>query len=212
MEEKVNFIALAEAEVEKFKSSFKESQDSNYVDIPLFVAIHEDEDIELGSNPQILKNAVECILILAYDKLEKSNYYDWYKILYIDKKGDIHDGFEKDNWGLACSFSGSYKMKIMFLNYKGDWISFIHKEGYLRWDEYFKKLWNIYRYAKSSETVKEARLMCKNYELLQKVDSLQNEIDELKSANQLLEKEKMHYQSIINTIQTIVKESNDKKL
>ena len=43
MEEKVNFIALAEAEVEKFKNSFKESQDSNYVDIPLFVAIHEDE-------------------------------------------------------------------------------------------------------------------------------------------------------------------------
>ena len=72
------------------------------------------------------------------------------------------------------------------------------------------KLWDIYRYAKSSETVKEARLMRKNYELLQKVNSLQNEIDELKSANQLLEKEKMHYQSIINEIKVIAQESNVK--
>jgi len=210
MEEKVNFIALAEAEVEKFKSSFKESQDSNYVDIPLFVAIHEDEDIELGSNPQILKNAVECIIILAYDKLEISNYYDWYKILYIDKNGGVHNGFEKDGWRLTCSFSGSYKMKIMFLNYMENQISFVHKEGYLRWDDYFKKLWDIYRYAKSSETVKEARLMCKNYELLRKVDCLQNEIDELKSANKLLEKKKMQYQSVLDEIQTIVQGVNEK--
>ena len=209
MEEKVNFVALAEAEVEKFKNSFNASQDSNYVDIPLFVAIHEDDDIELGANPQILKNAVECIIILAYDKLEISNYYDWYKILYIDKKGVVHNGFEKDGWRLTCSFSGSYKMKIMFLNFKGEWISFTHKEGYLRWDDYFKKLWDIYRYVKSSETVKEARLMCKNYELLRKVDSLQKEIDELKSTNQLLEKQKMQCQSIINEIQTIIQGSNE---
>ena len=120
-----NFVALAEAEVEKFKSSFNDSQDSNYVDIPLFVAIHEDDDIELSSNPQILKNAVECIIILAYDKIEISNYYDWYKILYIDKEGIVHNGFEKDGWSLTCSFSGSYKMKIMFLNYKGNQISFM---------------------------------------------------------------------------------------
>jgi cell fate (sporulation/competence/biofilm development) regulator YlbF (YheA/YmcA/DUF963 family) len=209
MKEKVNFVALAEAEVEKFKRSFIDSHDSNYVDIPLFVAIHEDEDIELGANPQILKNAVECILILAYDKLEISNYYDWYEILYIDKEGVVHNGFEKDSWGLTCTFSGSYKMKIMFLNFKGEWISFTHKEGYLRWDDYFKKLWDIYRYVKSSETVKEARLMCKNYELLRKVDSLQKEIDELKSTNQLLEKQKMQCQSIINEIQTIIQGSNE---
>ena len=106
MEKKVNFVALAEAEVVKFKSNFNDSQDSNYVDIPLFVAIHGDDDIEMSANPQILKNAVECIIILAYDKLEISNYYDWYKILYIDKKGDVHNGFEKDGWGLTCSYSG----------------------------------------------------------------------------------------------------------
>ena len=211
MEETVNFVALAEAEVEKFKSSFNDSQNSNYVDIPLFVAIHEDDDIELGSNPQILKNAVECIIILAYDKLEISNYYDWYKILYIDKEGVVHNGFEKDGWSLTCSFSGSYKMKIMFLNYKEAWISFIHKEGYLRWDDYFKKLWDKYRYAKSSETVKEALLMCKNYELLQKVDNLQKEIDELKSANQFLEKDNTQYKSILDEIHTIVQGLNEKK-
>ena len=206
-----NFVALAEAEVEKFKSSFNDSQDSNYVDIPLFVAIHEDDDIELSSNPQILKNAVECIIILAYDKIEISNYYDWYKILYIDKEGIVHNGFEKDGWSLTCSFSGSYKMKIMFLNYKGNQISFIHKEGYLRWDDYFKKLWDIYRYAKSSETVKEARLMCENYKLLRKVDSIQKEIDELKSANQLLEKDNTQYKSILDEIHTIVQGVNEKK-
>ena len=206
----INFVELAEAEVEKFKSSLKDSQDSNYVDIPLFVAIHEDDDIELGANPQILKNAAECIIILAYDKLEISNYYDWYKILFIDKNGVVHNGFEKNGWRLTCSFSGSYRMKIMFLIYKGNQISFVHKEGYLRWDDYFRKLWDIYRFAKSCETVKEARLMCKNYELLRKVDSLQKVIDELKSANQLLEKEKMHYQSTINEIQTIVQGLNEK--
>lgn len=211
MEEMANFVALAEAEVEKFKSSFNDSQDSNYVDIPLFVAIHEDDDIELSSNPQILKNAVECIIILAYDKIEISNYYDWYKILYIDKEGIVHNGFEKDGWSLTCSFSGSYKMKIMFLNYKGNQISFIHKEGYLRWDDYFKKLWDIYRYAKSSETVKEARLMCENYKLLRKVDSIQKEIDELKSANQLLEKDNTQYKSILDEIHTIVQGVNEKK-
>lgn len=209
MKENIDFVALAKTEVEKFKSSFIDSKDSNYIDIPLFVAIHEDDDIELGANPHVLKNAVECILILAYDKLEIRNYYDWYKILHIDKAGIVHDGFEKEGWGLRCTFSGSYKVKIMFLNYKEDWISFVHKEAYLRWDEYFKKLWDIYRYAKSSETVKEARLMCKNYELLRKVDSLQKEIDELKSTNQLLEKQKMQCQSIINEIQTIIQGSNE---
>lgn len=210
MEEKVNFVALAEAEVEKFKSSFNASKDSNYVDIPLFVAIHEDDDIELGANPQILKNAVECIIILAYDKLEISNYYDWYKILFIDKVGIVHNGFEKDGWELTYTYSGDYKTKIIFLKYKGEDISFTNKQSYQRWDDHIMKLWDIYRYAKSSETVKEARLMRKNYELLQKVNSLQNEIDELKSANQLLEKEKMHYQSIINEIKVIAQESNVK--
>ena len=210
MENKVNFVALAEAEVEKFKSSFNDSQDSNYVDIPLFVAIYEDENIELGSSPEILKNAVECIMILAYNKLEICNYYDWYKILFIDKVGIVHNGFEKDGWELTYTYSGDYKTKIIFLKYKGEDISFTNKQSYQRWDDHIMKLWDIYRYAKSSETVKEARLMRKNYELLQKVNSLQNEIDELKSANQLLEKEKMHYQSIINEIKVIAQESNVK--
>lgn len=204
MKEKVNFVALAETEVEKFKSIFNESQDSKYLDIPLFVAIHEDEDIELGSNPQILENAVECILILAYNKLEVRNYYDWYQILYIDKNGVVHDGFEKDGWELTYTFSGSYKTKIMFLKYMGEKVAFTNKESYQGWDDHIRRLWDIYLYAKSSETIKEARLMCNNFKLLRNIDSLQKQIDELKSANQLLEKEKMQYQSILNEIQTIL--------
>ena len=209
MEKKVNFVALAEAEVVKFKSSFNDTQDSNYVDIPLFVAIHEDDDIEMGANPQILKNAVECILILAYNKLEVRNYYDWYKILYIDKEGIIHNGFNREGWELTYTFSGSYKTKIVFLKYLGEDVYFITKESYQGWDDHIKKLWDIYRYAKSSETVKEARLMCKNYELHRKVDSLQKEIDELKSANQLLEKEKIQYHSVLDEIRTIIKRLNE---
>ena len=211
MEEKVNFVALAKAEVEKFMSSFNDSQDSNYLDIPLFVAIHEDDNIELGSDPLILENAVECILILAYNKLEVRNYYDWYQILYIDKKGVVHNGFEKDGWELTYTFSGSYKTKIIFLKYMGGNIAFTNKESYQGWDDHLRKLWDIYRFAKSSETVKEARLMYKNFELLRKVDSLQKEIDELKYANQLLEKEKMQCQSIIDEIQTIFQRLNEIK-
>ena len=204
MEGKNNFVAIAEIEVEKFKSSFNDSQDSNYLDIPLFVAIHEDENIEMGANPQILENAYECILILAYNKLEIRNYYDWYKILYIDKDGIIHDGFEKDGWELIYTYSGDYKTKIMYLKYKGEDISFTNKESYQGWDDHIRRLWDIYLFAKSSETAKEARLMYKNYKLLRTIDSLQKDIEELKSAKQLLEKEKMHYKSIINEIQTIV--------
>ena len=210
MEEKVNFIALAEAEVEKFKRSFNDSQDSNYLDIPLFVAIHEDEDIELGPNPQMLENAAECIIILAFNKLRIKKYYDWYNILYIDKKGVVHNGFEKDGWELTYTYSGDLPTKIMFLKYMGEDVSFTTKESYQRWDNHIRKLWDVYRFAKSSETVKEARLMCKNYELLRKVDSLQKEIADLKSANKLLEKERIQFQSIIGEIQTIVQGLNEK--
>ena len=165
MEENVNFVELAEAEIEKFKNSFNDSQDSNYVDIPLFVAIHEDDNIELGSDPLILKNAVQCILILAFNKLEIRNYYDWYKILYIDKEGIVHNGFEKDGWNLTYTYSGDYKTKVMFLNFLGGEVYFTTKESYQGWDDHIRKLWDIYRYSKSSKTIREARLMCKNYAL-----------------------------------------------
>ncbi len=52
--------------------------------------------------------------------------------------------------------------------------------------------------------------MCKNYELARKVDSLQKEINELKSVNQLLEKEKMQYQSVLDEIRTLVQGLNEK--
>ncbi len=134
--------------------------------------------------------------------------YDWYKILYIDKEGIVHNGFKKDGWELTYTFSGSYKTKIIFLEYMGGNVAFTNKESYQGWDDHIRKLWDIYRFAKSSATVKEARLMCKNYELLRKVDSLQKENEELKSANQLLEKEKMQYQSVLDKIRTIVQGLN----
>lgn len=209
MEKKIDFIKIAEIEVLEFKESFKDSPHDKYLDIPLFIAIQKDMDIEMSNDAKILEKAYECILILAFSSLAYKNYYDWYKIIFIDKDGNIHDEFNKDGWAIKYTFSGDYKTKLMYLEYKEAQLFSVTKESYMTWDKPFKMIWDVYCYAHKSETLNEARLMIENYRLKQNNESLQRKNEELCSINKALEEDMNHYKGLLDDISNIVKNYKD---
>jgi hypothetical protein len=212
MEKKNNFVTIAEEEVQRFKDSLNDSPHDKYLDIPLFVAIQEDLNITISKDTEILKDAFECILILAYSSLAYKNYYDWYKFIYIDKDGNVKDGFNKDGWSITYTYSGDYKTKLIFLNFRDHYMYSINKESYITWEGPFKEIWSAYRYANKSETVNEAKVMCNNYRLEKYNKELQRKNDDLKSINESLEKERDQYKEILEEISTIILRYKDNNL
>lgn len=103
------------------QNSYKESLDGpkNKYQKTWFVSINEDNSTLISTTPHILKNATKCILIHEHLSIAISNWYEWYKIDFINELGEVLDGRIDEEFELRIISCGGYAnqwMQIILIN------------------------------------------------------------------------------------------------
>ncbi len=81
-----DFVELSQESVSRYKESFASSEYEIYKDT-LYVAISEAGVVSCAHDPAILRGAYQCILIHRKSKIAITNWYDWYKVEFINHNG-----------------------------------------------------------------------------------------------------------------------------
>lgn len=67
------------------------SFDTYHFDRTFYIKIDENEEIAISQTPHILESAQRCIIIYKWRWLATRQFYDSYKICYIDENGSVSD-------------------------------------------------------------------------------------------------------------------------
>ncbi len=81
-----DFIELSQVSLRKYRYSLGSVDTERYKNT-LYVAISENNQVSCAYNPVILKEAYQCILIHCKSKIAVTNWYNWYKVEFINHNG-----------------------------------------------------------------------------------------------------------------------------
>ena len=210
-EENIDFVAFAKDVVSEFRESVEREGTSQYVNIPLFVAITENEGIRTSSRPHVLTNATECIVILAYNAKAITNYYMWYAIMHIDANGDVHKGYQKDGWTIGIeSFGQLSNQRIFIRKISSTKTPFSLGRGIDSnpWDEPMHEIWPIFCMMTKCKTEREIELLVENFDLRKELKELDSKNKEEELTIRILEKEREQYMSLLDAIKNMVNLNN----
>lgn len=194
----INFIELAEYCQRRYKEE-KNSDNEKYIST-LFVAITKEGEIIPSTTPHILKDAELCILL--HRSTYKNNHYWWDSLHFefINSNGVILDRFD-DKFKLVA---GPYNVKENRLG-----LSLKYKENSIysfseNWENSIIKVWKLYLMLKDIKTYEEIKLITDLYQKDEKILELENQIEDFKFSNYLLEQERNQYKSLLDEIKQII--------
>ena len=194
----INIMELAEYCQRRYKEE-KNSDNEKYIST-LFVAITKEGEIIPSTTPHILKDAELCILL--HRSTYKNNNYWWNSLQFefINSNGVILDRFD-DKFKLVA---GSYNVKEnrleLMLKYKENSIYSFSEN----WENSIIKVWKLYLMLKDIKTYEEIKLITDLYQKDEKILELENQIEDFKFSNYLLEQERNQYKSLLDEIKQIV--------
>ncbi|MBR5831217.1 MAG: hypothetical protein IKY79_01230 [Bacteroidales bacterium] len=194
----INFIELAEYCQRRYKEE-KNSDNKKYIST-LFVAITKEGEIIPSTTPHILKDAELCILLHRSTYKNNNYWWDSLQFEFINSNGVILDRFD-DKFKLVA---GSYNVKENRLE-----LSLKYKENSIysfseNWENSIIKVWKLYLMLKDIKTYEEIKLITDLYQKDEKILELENQIEDFKFSNYLLEQERNQYKSLLDEIKQIV--------
>ena len=139
----VDFVELSQESVNRYIESIGTSKYQRYQKT-LYVAISEYNEVSCAYNPDILKDAYQCILIHCMSELAVSNWYDWYKVEFINHNGLNLEGIIGNDCHFDINFEGSYSNQVLKLHHRNEEIYTCrppfeaHMQGL--WDAYCETL------------------------------------------------------------------------
>ena len=194
----INFIELAEYCQRRYKEE-KNSDNKKYIST-LFVAITKEGEIIPSTTPHILKDAELCILL--HRSTYKNNYYWWDSLQFefINSNGVILDRFDDKFKLVAGSYNVEENRLKLSLKYKENSIYSFSEN----WENSIIKVWKLYLMLKDIKTYEEIKLITDLYQKDEKILELENQIEDFKFSNYLLEQERNQYKSLLDEIKQIV--------
>lgn len=183
------------------QNRYKESLDgkNNKYIKTWFVAIEDNNNILISTTPHILKNATKCILIHERISLAVSNWYEWYKIEFINELGEVLDSRIDEEFELRIIACGGYANQMMEIANNR-----VHHSWKYPWESAIKEMWSLYLRLKEAETEKERILISDAFYKDNKILQLEKENADFKFQNDLIEKERDMYKSILDEIKQML--------
>lgn len=206
MEDRINFVEIAEKVVANFRDNISVPELRYYVHNPLFVSIDEEEQIRVSFLPDVLNGAKECMIILTYNNKNQGSiyYYPHYKVFRIKDDGMVQEGYSKEGWKI--NITGTYYTSPSQIQLSKDKTSIFcsHWKG----EESLYEVWSVYKKCKECETATEAKLIGKNSQLLEEIETLRGKNKELEFLNKIAETTKNQYKDILEEIKSLLEEKD----
>lgn len=204
MDEKINFVEIAEKVVANFRDNISVPELRYYVHNPLFVLIDEEENIRVSFLPDVLNEAKECMIILTYNNKNQGSiyYYPHYKVFRIKDDGMVQEGYSKEGWKI--NITGTYYTSPSQIQLSKDKTSIFcsHWKG----EESLYDVWNVYKKCKECETATEAKLIGENAQLLERIETLKGANKEMELLNKISETTKKQYKDLLEEIKSLLEE------
>jgi hypothetical protein len=131
--------------------------DTYCFDRTYYIKIDEYENISISQTPHILQSAQRCIIIYKWSQLAMSQFYETYKICYIDEDGSVSDPCIIDFFKIHISnayFNNSASITLSFINKK-----LITIKPLQPIEMSMKFIWSLYKLCKG-KTFDEAQSIC----------------------------------------------------
>ena len=131
--------------------------DSYLFDRTFYIGINEKEEIAISQTPHILESAQKCIIIYKWKSLATRQFYDSYKICYIDENGSVSDPCIIDYVKISItdeSYNQPASITLSFINKKLITISPLSPI-----EISMKFIWGLYKMCKD-KTYDEALQIC----------------------------------------------------
>lgn len=196
---KVNFMELADFCIDRYKTSLEDKRE-RYVDT-LFVAIFKDNEVLCSKTSHLLGDASKCILIHHKKKIAVTNWYDWYKVEYINEEGCVFDGNMTDGFSFEITWQDSYAEQRMRLCYNNRIMYSCRKP----WEDSMAKIWELYIKLKNIESDKEKKLVADLFKKDEKIFELEKQNADFKFSNYMLEQERDQYKGLLEEIRDMIK-------
>ncbi len=165
-----------------------------------FVKIDEKGDVSVSTTPHILYNAVSCILIHEHMELAVSCWYAWYKVEFINSKGETLDNKLDDVFKIDTFQQKAFSNQRMALrDDQNEYCNFGRP-----WEKHLQSIWNLYLRLKDAETPSERKLIADLFSKDEKIQQLVEQNKNLEFTNILLEKERDQYKDLLNEIQALI--------
>lgn len=195
-----NIQSIAKDVVENYARGFQYTPHVEYVNATLYVAIDNDDNIQVSVSPNILSNATEAIIILTRSELALNNYYRWYDIRHINSEGIVNTGYINGRFRFFTTFSGRFSDQIIGIEYDNNRLYSVELSPQ-NWLEKFKELWDMFIILKNCDTVQEMRYARSCFYNDITIKKLQQEISDGKLKEFLLEQEIMKFKSIVDRLE-----------
>jgi hypothetical protein len=204
MDEKINFVEIAEKVVANFRDNISVPELRYYVHNPLFVLIDEEENIRVSFLPDVLNEAKECMIILTYNNKNQGSiyYYPHYKVFRIKDDGMVQEGYSKEGWKIYITGTYYTSPSQILLSKDKTSIFCSHWKG----EESLYEVWRVYKKCKECETATEAKLIGENSQLLEEIETLKGKNKELELLNKIAETTKKQYKDLLEEIKSLLEE------
>lgn len=137
-----DFIELSRISLNNYRSSL-DSENDRY-EKTLYVAISENNSVSCAYDPEILREAHQCILIHCKSSLSVTRWCNWYKGEFINHNGINLGGIIGNDCHFKIDWVGTWANKILTLYHRDDEIYTCRPpfEGHMQglWDAYCNTL------------------------------------------------------------------------
>ncbi|MCI9172527.1 hypothetical protein [uncultured Duncaniella sp.] len=189
--------------IENFKIGLKDRKHTIYMNEMLYIAIDIERNIKVSITSNILENAYEAILILAYEELAVINYYYWYNVYHINSEGEVSKDYQNDKFRISHSCINGYKNQYIDLLYDNTKI-YSFRISHSTWSGEFKKLWSLFNITRQLKTEDEILLACKLYRSNSANADQQSKIEELCQREYLLESQLKEYRGLLDEFKSLL--------
>lgn len=202
MKEELNIYTVAksrrcdvENEINSKGNSFK------YKTTEYFLINREGKLLESETPDALQRDDVcQCIMIHEYAKLERTNSYSWYYVDFIDENNCVHRDKLDERFRLNVDYKDKFANQIIYLC-AGNRIVYEH-----RWPcpERMSLIWELYQRSKLLQTDVEAQVLGKIAMQDESILKLESELSNVKLLNQLLQRERDQYKSMLDEIKELI--------
>lgn len=183
----IDFVELSKNSLNKYRYSLG-SVDTERYKKTLYVAISENDEVSCSYDSDILSGAFQCILIHCKSELAVSNWYERFKVEFINHNGQNLGGIIGNDCYFKINWIGSWGNQVLKL-YHGDVEIYSCNPPF---EGHMQRLWDVY-----------CNTLNKNKNA---IEDLKAELFKKEKRISELEEQITRYKQMISGIKEIIKE------
>ena len=186
----IDFIELSKESLWRFRQSLGAVDVERYINT-LYIAISENNEVSCAYDSAVLDGAHQCIIIHCKSSMAVSNWYNWYKLEFINHNGHNLGGIIGNDCTIKIDWEGSWSNQVMKLRQR-DEVVYSCKAPF---ENHMQALWDAYcrTFNNGNDEVAELKMMLAQKEesihaLEEQVNQYQNIIERIRETINILEK------------------------